>query len=346
MFTDLPDLAARGLGGAVLAANDESFADKESLIRDAEPVFTPRSFGHKGQIYDGWETRRRRAPGHDWAVLRLGVGGVVAGVVVDTAFFKGNFPPRVSVDGCAVDGYPSTEELLDAHWWPLIPATPVTGDARHPIPVLRPSRCTHVRLNLLPDGGVARLRVHGEPVPDPSGFAGLPMDLAALVNGAMVLDASNAFYSRPGNAILPGQAACQADGWETSRRREPGNEWLRVRLAGRGVIAVAELDTSHLKFNAPGQAGLRGFDADSGGSLDDEAAWFELLPPTRLQPDTPHRFRPDSTRPATHVRLDVYPDGGMARLRLFGSLTPQALDDLRTRFAGLTLPGEVTTTAG
>lgn len=336
-FTEYPDLAARSLGGAVVAANDESFAEKECLVRDAEPVFTPHDFGNKGQIYDGWETRRRREPGHDWALIRLGVPGLVHGVVVDTAFFKGNYPPEVSVEGCTVPGYPSPSELDNAGWFTLVPRSAASGDTKNFYEVDTPRHATHVRLNMHPDGGIARLRVHGEAVPDPALFDRLPLDLAALCNGGAVVAASDSFFSRPRGAIMPGSPRSQADGWETGRRRDDGNDWLTVALAGRGTITVAELDTTHLKFNAPGAAAVRGFDAASGADLDDAAAWFDLLPRTRLQADTPHRFGLDAAPPVTHVRLDIYPDGGMARLRLFGDLTAEALRDIRDRYAALTL---------
>ncbi|MQM25400.1 allantoicase [Glycomyces albidus] len=317
----LPDLASRALGGAVLAANDESFAEKENLIRPYPVVHAAHTFGAKGQVYDGWETRRRRTDGHDWAIVRLGVPGVISGIVVDTAYFTGNYPPRISVDACRADGHPAVADLTG--WRPIVPITDAKGDSRNEYDVDDPARYTHVRLNLHPDGGVARLRVHGTPVPDPAGFADLPLDLAALVNGAAVTGASNAFYSNPVGAIMPGLPASQADGWETARRRTPGHEWLDIRLAGRGVIRVAELDTTHLKHNAPGWASI---DAADGTDT------FTLFERTALQPDTPHRFVLGNDRPATAVRLNIFPDGGMARIRLYGRLTPDALRRLEARF--------------
>jgi len=320
-FTALPDLASRAVGGVVVAANDEFFADKENLVTPAPPTFSPRTFTHRGQQYDGWETRRRREPGHDWAIVRLGAPGVIRGFVVDTAFFTGNYPESCSIEATSVDGYPSPAELAGADWVELVRRTGLTGDAQHPFAVASPRRCTHVRLSIYPDGGVARLRVHGEVVTDPRFLDGAPLDLAALVNGAQIAACSNAFYATPANLISPGEALVMGDGWETARRRGGGNDWVVVRLAAAGRVRVAELDTTHFKGNAPGWAELRG--AADPATVVDPSAWLPLLPRTRLQPNTRHRFLIPDAAPATHARLDVYPDGGMARLRLFGVLTPE-----------------------
>jgi allantoicase len=333
-FTILPDLAVRSLGGSVVAANDELFAERENLVKPEAPSYQTYTFGHKGQVYDGWETRRRRQPGHDWALVRLGLPGVVRGVVVDTAFFKGNYPPEVSVEGASVEGYPTPDELQEAAWTPLVPRSAVKGDAPNRFEVEVPWRFTHVRLCMYPDGGVARLRVHGEAVPDPRFLTAGALDLAALEHGGEVTGCSNMFYSLPRNLISPGLARVMGEGWETARRRDDGNDWVELRLAGAGVVRLAELDTSYFVGNAPGWASLRAVDARA-ADASDPAAWSELLGRTRLLPDTRHRFRLPGGAEATHVRLDVFPDGGMARVRLQGELAPAARAELALRFLNL-----------
>jgi allantoicase len=316
-----PDLAGRTLGGSVSYANDELFAERENLIKPEEPAFRPHTFGHKGQIMDGWETRRRREPGSDAAIVRLGSGGVVRRVVVDTSWFTGNYPPEVSVEACGAEGYPSPAELAAAPWTTLVPRSPVAGDAKNEFEVEPRRRATHVRLTIYPDGGVARLRVYGEPVPDPR-LLPATIDLAALENGAVVTGCSNMFYSSPANLLLPGQARVMGDGWETSRRRDQANDWVEVRLACAGSVEVVELDTSHFVGNAPGWAALAGDGPD--GTV--------LLPRTALQPDTRHRFAVPGGPVTGQVRLDIYPDGGMARLRVLGRPTEQARAALAERF--------------
>ncbi len=342
-FTRLPDLASRRLGGGVVWANDELFAERENLIKPEDPTYSTYTFGHKGQIYDGWETRRRREPGHDWALVRLGLPGVVHGVVVDTSFFTGNYPPQISVEGAALEGHPSPDELNAAEWAPLVPRSPARGDTRNAYPVHATERFTHVRLCQYPDGGVARLRVHGEVVPDPRLLTAGAVDLAALENGGGVVACSNVFYSAPANLISPGQARVMGEGWETSRRRDDGNDWVELALAGPGVVRLAELDTSWFVGNAPGAASLRGYDARAGQQPADAAL---LLPRQRLQPDTRHRFRLADGPEVTHVRLDVHPDGGMARVRLWGELSARGRDDLALRWYNLLPAAHLTALLG
>lgn len=329
-FTALPDLASRLLGGGAVAANDEFFAARDNLVTAEPPTFAARTFGPKGQVYDGWETRRRREPGHDHAIVRLGVPGVIRGVVVDTSFFTGNYPPHASIEACGVAGYPSPEELAAAEWLTVVPRAPLNGDTRNAFEVTDPRRYTHVRLSIYPDGGVARLRVHGEVVPDPLLLPAV-LDLAAMEYGGLVVGCSDMFYGSPQQLLAPGLARVMGEGWETARRRDDGNDWVLVRLAAPGRVQLAELDTTHFKGNAPGAASLRGVDARR-ADVDDPGAWFELLPRTRLQPDTRHRFRIDAGGSATHVRLDVFPDGGMARLRLHGQVDAEGLSALAQRW--------------
>ena len=333
-----PDLASRALRGSVVAASDEFFAEKENLIKPGPATFSPATFGHKGQVYDGWETRRRRGPSgsppssddRDWAIVRLGAPGVVHAVVVDTAHFTGNFPQACSVEACYADGYPAASALDAAAWTQVVQRSPLTGDSRHVFEVAPGPRFSHVRLTIYPDGGVARLRVHGEVVPEPALLDGLTFDLAALENGGDILACSDLFYSAPRNAISPGLSRVMGEGWETRRRRSDGNEWLIVRFAAPSLVSLVEIDTSGYLGNSPGMASVR---AHAGGDWERDSSWAPLLPATELLPDTVHRFRVSPADACDLVRLDVFPDGGVARLRLYGSPTPDGLAVMRRRWA-------------
>jgi allantoicase len=322
-FTTLPDLASRALAGSVVYANDELFAQRENLITPGRAVFSTEDFGHKGKVYDGWETRRRREPGHDWAIVRLGVPGVVRGVNVDTSWFKGNYPPYASVEAASFEWHPSVDELEAADWVTVVEKSPVSGDTDNYFSVEDGRRYTHLRLTIYPDGGVARFRVHGEPVPDPRFLTGT-VDLAALENGGSVTDCSNMFYSSPTQILQPGRARIMGEGWENARRRDDGNDHVTVKLAAPGLVRRVEIDTSYFVGNAAGWARLSGVN-EATGDVDDPSTWTELVPKTRLQPDTRHFFRVRPDAAVTHVRLDVYPDGGLARLRVNGEVDEAAL---------------------
>jgi len=331
-FKKFPDLAARPLGGSVVAASDEFFAEKENLIKPQPPTFTPQTFNHRGQVYDGWETRRRRDGGtHDWAIVRLGVPGIVRAVVVDTAFFVGNYAPAASVEATAVVGYPSPAELAEAEWTPLVPQSRLRGDSEAAFEVSVAQRFTHARLSIYPDGGVSRFRVYGEPVPDPRDLAGMPCDLAALENGGAVTGCSDDFYAKAYHLLYPGLARTAGEGWETSRRRGGGHDWVTVRLAAASVPRAVEVDTSNFRGNAPDRVTVLGTLHASGDPAPD-AEWRTLLAPTRVQPDTRHRFPLPGTETVSHLRVEIHPDGGIARFRAYGQLAPEGLDALTTRW--------------
>ncbi len=325
-FTDLLDLAAERLGGAVLLANDEFFAPKESLLKAAAPVWKEHDYTDRGKWMDGWETRRRRSPGHDWCLIRLGLPGVVRGIVVDTSFFHGNYPEAFELEGVAVAGVPDPEKLAAdplVRWHALLARSPLAGDTRNMFTVKSNDRVSHLRFRIIPDGGVARLRIHGEARPDPALLApGRELDLAAMEHGGYVVSCSDMFFGHRQNLILPGRSTHMGDGWETKRRRGPGHDWCVVRLAARGAPQRLELDTDHFKGNAPGSCSLECLDAPGaeGLTLAVSTAWKPLLPETPLQPHARHAWDLAGDITATHVRLNIFPDGGVARLRVLGRI--------------------------
>lgn len=328
-FTDLVDLAAERLGGAVLAANDEFFAPKENLLKAGAAVWKEGEYTDVGKWMDGWETRRRREPGYDWCLVRLGLPGAPRGVVVDTSFFRGNYPESCSLDACSVEGHPAPEELLNAAWTEILPRSPLQGNSKNLFPIEREvGRITHLRLNIFPDGGVARLRVHGDVIPDWPRLLRRrsEIDLAGVENGGAVLSCSDMFFGNRHNLILPGPSLGMHDGWETKRRRGTGNDWAIIKLATRAALQRAEVDTSHFKGNAPGSCRIEACDAAEAKAEDLASegfgGWRVLLTQTPLRPHTRHLFDElAETGPFTHARLSIFPDGGVARLRLFGTVT-------------------------
>ena len=318
----LVDLAARRLGGMVLAANDEFFAPKEHLLEPAPAVFDPHAYADRGKVMDGWETRRSHdADNVDWCVIRLGVPGVVEQVVVDTSFFRGNFPEAFGLDGCVSQGPPDD----DTDWFPLLERTPLQGDAVQRFAVATSWRATHVRLSIFPDGGVARLRVLGRGLPDLRRRADATgrLDLAAVVNGGRAVDCSDAFFSSPTNLIQIGDARDMSDGWETRRRRGPGEDFAVIELAAAGTVERLEIDTTNFKGNYPDRVVVEALHAPDEAPADlPDDGWTTLLAPTAVEPHQRHVFDvADASVEATHLRLRVLPDGGVARLRAFGPVS-------------------------
>ena len=334
-FTSLVDLASERLGGAVLYANDDFFAPKESLLKASAPVFREGLYTERGKWMDGWESRRRRTPGHDWCLIRLGLAGRVRGLVVDTAHFRGNFPESCSLEGCAARPNADAEELAGeaTPWAELLPQSRLEGNAQNPFAVTSDERVTHLRFRIYPDGGVARLRVYGEVLPDWDALrrAGGLVDLAAVENGGLVVATSDEFFGHRHNLIMPGRAADMSDGWETRRRRGPGHDWCVIQLGARGTIRRVEVDTAHFRGNFPESCSLEVCSVPRqrlapGESYLTSDAWRELLPRARLQAHTRHFYEEElrEAGEATHARFRIYPDGGVSRLRLYGSLAEDA----------------------
>jgi allantoicase len=314
------DLASRWVGGTVVAASDESFGEKENLLNPWPCDPRPGQFGPRGELVDGWETRRRRGnPGEDWAIVRLGVPGVVTAIEVDTKSFAGNHPVSCRIEATGCEGYPGPDSLLGpgTDWETLVPDRELTGDTHHLFPVANDRRWTHVRLVIAPDGGVARLRVHGRALPDPRIVDGVSLDLASWRVGGLVVASSDEFYSSAQVVNRPDQARNMGEGWETRRRRDSNHDWLLIQLGFSGSVSRLVLDTSFYRYNASDAVSVTG--STTG---DDTTTWVTLLPRMSLQPDTIHDVQAEPSPPVRFVRVEAFPDGGISRVRVIGNVDP------------------------
>ncbi|MEZ0243476.1 MAG: allantoicase, partial [Sphingomonas sp.] len=307
----------------VVYATDDFFADKARLIDPAPPVFIPGKYDDNGKWMDGWESRRKRVPGHDWCVIRLGVAGLVAGFEIDTAHFTGNYPPGAEIEVCnSAEAVPGD----DAGWVKVTPRLDLKGDDRIWVPIEHADPVTHIRLHIFPDGGVARLRVWGRVDKDWSAVdPEARVDLLAMENGGRGIIANDEHYGSPENLTAPGRGVNMGDGWETRRRREPGHDWAIVELGTAGRIDEITVDTAHFKGNYPDRCFIQA-SATAEGTPEEIAAaaenWPVLLPETKLQADTVHTFTEGiaDLGPVRFVRLNIIPDGGVSRLRLVGKV--------------------------
>jgi allantoicase len=311
------------LGTKVVYATDDFFADKSRLIEPAEPVFIADKFDENGKWMDGWESRRKRVKGHDYCVVRLGVRGIIRGLDIDTRHFTGNFPPAASVEACvSADENPGDA----ADWQEIQSRVNLQGDSHHYLTVKIEQAFTHVRLHIFPDGGVARLRIYGEVSPDWDGVdAGSSLDLFALEHGGRALMCNDEHFGSMHNLNLPGRGINMGDGWETARRREPGNDWVILALGHPGIIERVEIDTAHFKGNYPDRAMLQAAllkETDLQTIEKESRNWPTLLAEQKLSMDAQHSFSDEvaGAGVVSHVRLSIFPDGGISRLRLTGRL--------------------------
>jgi len=332
-FTLLPDLASELVGGSVCACNDDFFAAAPNLVRASIPAFDPDAYDENGKVMDGWESqrgrRRNRTGGEtcDTAIITLGIPGEIVGLDVNTAHFLGNAPRSVELH--AAELAPGADpQGADVEWTALAARTAVAPGTRNLVPAdpaARGRRFTHVRLTIHPDGGVARLRVHGTGIAVPEQLEG-EIDLASAAIGAVAVGASDQFFGGIANLILPGESGRMDEGWETRRTRDRSfDDWVVVRLARPGRIRRVVVDTAHFKGNAPDcvrvDGALLGEAARSMDPGDDPSVdWRELVPTSDVGPHAKHEFIASDAGVVDHVRLTIEPDGGVARLRVFGEV--------------------------
>jgi allantoicase len=349
-FEDLVELSGRKYGSSVMYATDDYFAEKDNLLNPEPAVFLDGKYTHRGKWMDGWESRRKRVAGHDFAIIRLGLPGVVSGVIVDTAFFRGNYPQACSIEGVYLSGNPTVEDLLSPSliWHEVAPRTDLQGDHRNAIVVENAPLVTHLRLHIYPDGGVARLRVHGHVIAPPRALGRVgfepEIDLASVELGASVVSCNDMFFGSRHNLISPGRAETMGDGWETKRSRKSAADWAILKLGARGSVHRVLVDTLHFRGNFPESVALDGIDMkpEKDGSCPnpsdsiavDDSKWTPILARTKLQEHTLHDYE-DAVHvggPFTHVRARIWPDGGISRMRLYGRVAADDKANASLRF--------------
>jgi allantoicase len=329
--TQCVDLASERVGGETLSCSDDFFAEMENLLKAGRGVFIDDKFTDRGKWMDGWESRRSygRDNGRefDWCIIRLGMQGVIRGFDIDTNYFRGNAPETVSIEACVSDVQPNESTV----WHTVLKEVAVEAHSQNIFAIDSENKAnektswTHVRLNMFPDGGIARLRVYGEANVDWNDFVdGELIDLAYIKNGAKALLVSDMFFSDKNNLIMPGRGKDMGDGWETKRRRDPGPDWSIVKLATQGSIEKVIVDTCHFKGNFPDTFKLEGLisDSDDFTNGNQEDKWQPIIVRTKLYAHREHLFLseivPSNTEQFTHVRLSIFPDGGISRLRVLG----------------------------
>jgi len=324
-FTALTDLAAERLGGKVLYATDDFFAEKENLILPTRGIFITDKYTDRGKWMDGWESRRKRTPGHDWAVIQLATSGKITGFDIDTNFFLGNHPPHASIEAVNLESTDGITNWEDVNWKEILPKSHLDAGSQNFYECQSDEIFTHLRLHIYPDGGVARFRVYGEVFKNWDAVAiSETLDLAAAINGGQAIACNDMFFSAMSNLIMPNRGVNMGDGWETKRNRTPNNrDWVILKLAHKGTVDKIVVDTCHFKGNYPDSCSIEFCVSDNDLEVVNDGNWQTLLPQQKLSADNEHEYVKEiNIHPAiTHVRLNIFPDGGISRLRLFGKIS-------------------------
>jgi len=322
-FTQLTDLAAERLGGKVLYATDDFFAEKENLIAPTRGVFIADKYTDRGKWMDGWESRRKRVSGHDWAVIQLATSGKIKGFDIDTNFFLGNHPPHASIEAIYIENADGITDWDTLSWKEILPKSHLDAGSQNFYESNSDAIYTHLRLHIYPDGGVARFRVYGEVFKNWDTFdASQEIDLLAAINGGQAIACNDMFFSAMSNLIMPNRGANMGDGWETKRNRTPNNrDWVILKLAHKGTVDRIIVDTCHFKGNYPDSCSIEACVADNDDVVNN-ATWQTLLPQQKLSADFIHEFTKEvnTLGAVTHIRLNIFPDGGVSRLRIFGKI--------------------------
>lgn len=314
------NLADPRLGAEALACSDDFFASMHRMLSHGPAIFIPDKYDEHGKWMDGWESRRKRTAGYDWCVVKLARTGTIVGVDIDTSNFTGNYPPAASLEAC----YSETPPDDSTEWTEIIPSTSLKGNSHHYIETSSLRAFTHVRLNIYPDGGVARLRIYGSPRADwHDSEKGALVNLAAIENGAYVVAANDQHFGLASNLLMPGRGENMGDGWETRRRREPGNDWCIIALAHPGIVKKLVVDTAFFKGNYPDRCSIQAAFVTGGtdsSAITQSMFWKELLPSQKLEMSREHFFESEVADLGTvsHIRLNIFPDGGVSRLRVLG----------------------------
>ena len=412
----LVNATSANAGARVLFCTDEWFAAADNLLKDSPPVFDPDAYCEQGKVMDGWESRRRREAGHDWCIVQLASRHQLSKVQVDTAYFTGNNAPAISIQvadltctqatamasqlplalerllhggrqgtGATPDQVQQADQACQSvgPWKEVLPRTPLQPGYEetrlHDFSLLFEAEATHVRINYYPDGGVARLRLWGQPLPTmgpkpqplyfpiqtgaqctvvkhsngpeqmPSVLPFPHAELSAQENGGIGLTCSNKHYGDPWNLIQSNSGRDMGDGWETARNPQrppvlvqdpttglvdsPLSDWCILQLgrcATQGLQRII-LDTKHFRGNYPESVQVQGcYETNSDALLmedssnaDSAVEWFPLISRCRMAPDSEHVFDhhqiSNATRPVSHIRVTIYPDGGLSRVRVYGS---------------------------
>jgi allantoicase len=320
LLNGLIDLAQSRLGTKVVYKTDEFFAAAKRIINPWPPVFKEGVFDQHGKWMDGWETRRKRNKGNDYLILKLGKPGKINKVDIDTSYFNGNQPNKVSLEACF-----SKKKIpnKNSNWVIILNKKKMKPNSHHFFNIKNKSEFTHVKLNIYPDGGVARIRLYGS-MKTKNKFDNKLINLTSVLNGATPIACNNEHFGRAENILAPGSGKNMGDGWETRRSRGKNFDWLILKCAAEGKISKIQIDTHHFKGNYPDKLSLQASylkgKIKSREIIKNSKKWKLLLNKSKLYAHKKHNFKNNlmKNKKINYIRINIFPDGGISRIRVFG----------------------------
>ena len=320
IFTNgLIDLAQPRLGTKVIYKTDDFFASANRIINPTEPVFKVGVFDKHGKWMDGWESRRKRTAGHDYIIIKLGKPGTIKKVDVDTSHFNGNQPAMISIEGANSN----SNKINQLKWQPLLSKKKTKANSHHYFTVNSDKVFTHIKFNIFPDGGVARLRLYGS-IAKSSKLKNKKINLASLLDGSSVIACNNEHFGKAENILAPGKAKNMGDGWETRRRRGKGFDWLILNSLDGKEIDKIEISTHHFKGNFPSHCSLQAAylpnSKNSKQIVKSSTKWKYLLKDAKLSANKVHVFKNNLMKKdkINFIKINIFPDGGISRFRIYG----------------------------
>ena len=316
----LIDLAQSRLGSKIVFKTNEFFAPAKRIINPWPPIFKEGVFDKHGKWMDGWETKRKRGKGYDYLILKLGRPGRISKIDIDTSYFSGNQPTKVSLQACF-----SKKKLpnKNSKWTTILKKKPTKANSHHFFNIKNKSIFTHIKLNIFPDGGVARIRIYGS-IEILKNFTGKVLNLTSVLHGATPIACNNEHFGRAENILAPGMGKNMGDGWETRRSRGKNFDWLIIKCATAGKINKIQIDTHHFKGNYPDKCSIQAAFIDKKISsrviVNNSKKWKLLLSKVKLYAHKKHNFKNNlmKSKKINYIKINIFPDGGISRIRVFG----------------------------
>ena len=321
-FRNTVNLAEPKFGSKIIYKTDQFFGAASRILNSQKAIFKEGIYDHHGKWMDGWETRRKRKVGHDYLIIKLGRPGKIFNVDIDTSFFSGNQPSEASLQAC----YSKIKPSKNTNWKTILNKKKLGPDKNHNFKIKNHSTFNFIKLNIFPDGGIARLKLNGKVDLEKINLKGKNVNLSLISNGSTIVGCNNEHFGKAENVLSPGVGVNMGDGWETRRSRGKNFDWIIIKFGMPGIINKLEIDTHHFKGNYPEtftvQSTLISNKAKSKKIIKNSKKWKLLLGKTKLKPHKKHSFKSKTFKKnkVNYLRINIFPDGGISRIRAFGQV--------------------------